>query len=161
MIVELLEIVCVPQGCALGFVVTAVVEALIVFAPGCAGELEPLEIVGEIFAGIDVADMPLVPVGAGSGEAVGHQLAIVGDGCAGQRDGAVGGERVRIEQEARLGVQRFGDKKDVLLLESGVVLEEVASAMLAGRGVTLVVPELGQAVVNGLAVGNLVEVAEG
>ena len=48
-----------------------------------------------------------------------------------------------------------------MLLQSGVVLEEVAAAVLAGSGEALVVPELGEAVVNGLAVGDLFQVAEG
>ena len=41
------------------------------------------------------------------------------------------------------------------------MLEEVASAVLAGSGEALVVPEFGEAVADGLAVGELVEIAEG
>ncbi len=70
--IELLEIIGIAQGGAGGLVVTAVVETFAVFGPGCAGEFHPLEIVGEIFAGVDVADVPLVPVGAGSGDAISH-----------------------------------------------------------------------------------------
>ena len=47
------------------------------------------------------------------------------------------------------------------MLKSGVVLEKVAAAVLAGSGEALVVPELGEAVVNGLAVRDLLQVAEG
>ena len=79
----------------------------------------------------------------------------------GESYGAIRGERVGIEQDAGFGVEGFGDEEDVLLLQSGVVLEEVASAVLAGSGEALVVPELGEAVVNGLAVGDLLKVAEG
>ncbi len=48
-----------------------------------------------------------------------------------------------------------------MVLESGVVLEEIAAAMLAGDCVALVVPEFGQAVADGLAVGNFFEITEG
>ncbi len=40
-------------------------------------------------------------------------------------------------------------------------MEKVAAAVLAGSGEALVVPELGEAVVNRLAVGDLLEVTEG
>ncbi len=48
-----------------------------------------------------------------------------------------------------------------MLLESGIVLEEITAAVLTGSGEALVIPELGEAVVDGLAVGDLIEVAEG
>ncbi len=58
-------------------------------------------------------------------------------------------------------MQGFSNEENVLLLQSGVVLEKVAAAVLAGSGEALVIPELGEAVVNGLAVRDLREVAEG
>ena len=144
-----------------GFVVAAVKDTLVVFGPGGAGELDPLEIVSEIFSGVDIADMPLGPVGAGGRDGVGHQFAVIGDSFTGESYGSIGRERVWIKQDAGLGVEGFGDEEDILLLESGVVLKEVASAVLAGSGEALVVPQLGETVANGLAVGELIEVAEG
>ncbi len=161
MVVELLKIIGVAQGGTGGFVVAAVIEALVVFGPGCAGKFHPFEIVGEIFSGVDIADVPLGPVGAGGSDGVGHQFAVVGDGGIGEGDCAIWRESVGVEQDAGLGVEGFGDEEDVLLLKSGVVQEEVASAVLAGSGEALVVPELGEAVADGLAIGELVEIAEG
>jgi hypothetical protein len=114
-----------------------------------------------IFSGVDVADVPLGPVGAGSGDGIGHEFTVVGDGVTGQRYSAIWRKRVGIEQDAGLGVEGFGDEEDVLLLKSGVVHVEVASAKLAGSGEALVVPEFGEPVADGLAVGELIEVAEG
>ncbi len=82
-IVELLEIIGLAHGRAGGLVVPAVEESFVVFGPGSAGELYPFKVVREIFAGVDVAHVPLVPVGAGSGNAVGHELAVVGYGGVG------------------------------------------------------------------------------
>ena len=70
-------------------------------------------------------------------------------------------EQIGIEQDAGFGVQGFGYEEDVLLLESGVVLEKVAAAVLAGSGKALVIPELGEAVVDCLTVRDLIKVAEG
>ncbi len=102
-VVELVKIVGLAQSGPFGLVVAAVVEAFVVFGPRSSGELYPLQIVGKIFAGVDVADVPLGPVGAGGGDGVGHELAIVGYFGISERDRAVGGERVGIEQDARLG----------------------------------------------------------
>jgi len=83
----------------LRLVVAAVVETLVVFRPGSSGEFHPLEIVGEIFSRVDVAHVPLVPVGAGDRDAVGEELAIVRYGGAGKRDRAIGAQRGLVQPE--------------------------------------------------------------
>jgi hypothetical protein len=78
----------------------AVVEAPAVLRPRGARELDPAQVVLAVAAGLDVADLPLLPVGAGRGQAVGEPFPVVADGGAGQGDGAVGRQRVGVEQQS-------------------------------------------------------------
>ena len=89
--------------------------------------------------------VPGLPVGAGLGDAVGQVLAVVADRHAGQGDGAVLGPGVRIEQHARLAVERVRDVEDRLVLQAVVADVEVTAARLEGSGILLVVPQFGQA----------------
>lgn len=45
------------------------------------------------------------PVGAAGGESVGEGVAILGEAAAGERDRAVLGQRVGVQEHARLAVQ--------------------------------------------------------
>jgi hypothetical protein len=54
----------------LRLVIAAVEKTFAVFGPGSARELHPLDFVFEIFTGIDVADLPLLPIRSGRGDAI-------------------------------------------------------------------------------------------
>ena len=127
-----------------GLIETAVVKALIVLRPRRAGEFHPLQIVAQILAGPHVAHLPFLPIRTGRGQSVGHEIAVVADGEAGQRHRAVGGKFVGIEQHDRFGVERRERVEHALVLQPVVPTEEVAAALLERRAVTLVIPELRQ-----------------
>lgn len=82
----------------LGLGEPSVEEALAVGNPLGAGELDPLQMVGVILPGRDVAHLPLVPVGAGRGETVGQQPSVVAHGSPGQGHGAIDREGVGVEE---------------------------------------------------------------
>ena len=137
-------------GGMLRAIVAFVEEAAGVLEPGCAAELGPLDEVGEVFAGGDVADVPFDPVAAGVGDGVGGVVAVVGDADAAERYSSVGGHGVGVEQDVRLAGETFLPEDDVLVLQAGVVGVEVACAAAGGCGVALEVDELHEAGVHGL-----------
>ena len=77
-------------------VVTAVEKAGAVFFPGRAGELDPVQHIRSIFAGLDVAHLPLLPIGTGAGQSVSQQFGVVAHINAAQGDGAVFGQNIWI-----------------------------------------------------------------
>jgi hypothetical protein len=141
-------------------VVAAVVEA-VVADPAGVGELAPLDLVGEVAVGRDVAHVPGLPVGARRLRRVGHVAAVPAERLAGQRDGAVGGQGVRIEEDARRPVLAVADEQHALVLQTTVVEEEPARPG-AERGAQPLVVE--QRVIGGFdrrALRNRVEVGPG
>jgi len=161
-VVELVEVVGLGELLGLGGgVVAAVEEPFAVLGPGDAGELDPLDVVGEVLGGGDVADADLLPVGAGDGEGVGEAVAVVGDVEAGEGDRAVFRKRVGVEKEGGLVGEVGGGVEDGLVLQAVVAGEEVAVGALEGDAVALVVPELGQAGLDLGPLGDGVEVGEG
>ena len=80
------------------FVVTAVEETAAIFFPRRARELDPVEDILSIFARLDVAYFPLLPIGPGGGESVSEKFRIVGHIQSAQRDRAVLGQCVWIEK---------------------------------------------------------------
>ena len=142
-------------------VVAGVVEALVVLRPGGAGELRPLEEVRVVISGGDVAHPPLVPVGPGAGNGVGHQGAVVREGEVGEGHGAVGRERVGVQQDAGFRIEGGERVEDRLVLQAVIAGVEVAAAGLE-RGVeALDVPELGEAGLDPRAFRDGVEVCAG
>src|SRR5213078_4297358 len=61
----------------LWFVEPAVEESPAILRPGRVGETRPLDEVGKIQSGANVAHTPLAPVRTGGGQRVSHQFAIV------------------------------------------------------------------------------------
>ncbi len=161
-VVELLVVVRLLHLLArFGLVVAAVEEALAVVGPGGARELDPLQPVGEVAAGRHLAHLPLLPVRATGGQAVGDAPAVLAHRVAGERDGAVGRQGVGIDQHARRAVQLLQGVDHALVLQAVVLGEEVAAALALGDAVALVVPELGQAAAQRLAGRDRLQVPEG
>ena len=146
---------------SIGGVVAFVEEAAGVFEPGCTAELGPLDEVGEIFAGGDLADVPFDPVAAGLGDGVGGVAAVVGDADAAERDRAVGGHGVGVKQDVRLAGETLLPEDDVLVLQAFVVGVEVAGAAARGCGVALEVGEVHEARVHFFAARRAVDVGTG
>ena len=99
-VVQLVKEVEGLQSVALGLVEARVIKALAIFGPGRAGELDPVDDVGQVFAGLDLADVPLLPVRAGAGQAIGSELAIAADRETTERNRAFFGQGVRIQQDS-------------------------------------------------------------
>ena len=126
----------------------AVVEAASVPGPRSARELDPAQQVVAIAARGDVADPPLLPVGARRGQAVGEERTVVAHRTPRQGDGPIGGERVGVEQDSRLGIGCGGRVEDALVLKPAVPCVEVAPTLLKGDAELLVVPELGKTLLD-------------
>ncbi len=141
-----------------GLVVAAVEETGAVAAPAYARELHPLERVGGRLAAIDVKHMPFFPVRAGGRQAVGEIFAVLADRITLQGYGAVGRERVRIEQHARRGIERIGDVEHGLILQAVVARVEIFAAAQLRWAVTLEIPQLGQTLPEPVATGDLREI---
>ena len=120
----------------------AVEEALLVLRPRCAGELRPADLVGQDRARRDIHHAPAGPVGSGLALREGKQVARIGERHASERDGAVLRPSVRVEQDARLAVERILDVDDRLVLEAVVLGEDIARALLRRRGVARIVEQL-------------------
>ena len=139
----------------------AVEEAFAVGRPTGRAELDPPQLVRQRLAGGDVEHLPHVPVGSRLGRAVGGVLAVVGRHEPGQGDGAVFGPLVRVEQHPGRTVEGVLGVQDALVLQPVVLGEEVPAADLVGRREPLVVPQLGHPPLDGLPLGQAVQVAEG
>ncbi len=148
-------------GAGLGLLVAAIEKALVVLGPGGVGELGPLQLVGQLPAGGDFQDVPDRPVAAGLRAAVGQVLAVVAEAHFAQRDRAVFRPGVGVDQDPRLGLERFGDVEHGLVLQAVVLEEEVAAAFLHVGRVLGEVPEFGQAAADRLALGDRGQVGLG
>ena len=157
------EFVVEVQGLELGallrLLVAAVEEPLVVLGPRGAGELGPAELVGELpvtrkRVPRDFQNVPDGPVAARLRTAVGHITAVVAEAHLAQRDRAVLGPRVRIQQHPRLAVQRVGDIQHGLVLQAVVLEVEVPPALFHVGRILGEIPQLGQATVDLLALGD-------
>ncbi len=114
--------------------------------------------------------MPGVPVGAAVGDRIRDVAAVGADREIRERRRRVRGQRVRVHQHARRRRERLGPVQDALVLLAALLDEEVTPALLdrharlvvePGIAVLLVVPEFGQALADGLARGDRVQVGLG
>ena len=141
MIIELVEVIDALEFMRrIRFVIAAVVKALAVLGPGCAGRLDPLDLVGQIQSTLNLTHLPFLPIGARGGEPVGHQLSIIADRVAAQGDCPIGGKLVRIEEDLRLFAERLQSVKHGLILQPVVFVEKVAATLFMRNTVALVVP---------------------
>ena len=149
------------RGVFVRLIVPAVEEALAVFGPGRAGKLDPLEVIVEIRAGGDVAHLPFLPVAAGGRQPVGEQLAVVGGLPAAKRNRPIFRQLVRVEKYGGSAVQGRHGVQHVLVLQAVILLEEVSAPLLVVQRVFLIVPDFGQTLLDGGALGDLFQVTEG
>ncbi len=142
MVVELLlEVQRFEFIARLGLGVAGVEEALGIGGPGWIGELDPAQLVALVFPGGDVSHPPALPIRAGFGHAP-HDLRAVGRAPRPrQRDRAVFGERVGIEQHPALALERVHHVGDRLVLQAVVLRHDVHAAVLVGHAVAFVVPQ--------------------
>ena len=147
------------QGLAgFGFGKAEIVEGVLAGRPGHGEELDPADGVGEVAPGFDVADVPLGPVGAGVGEAVGEQFTVAGGYHSGERGGAIGAQRVGIEKHAPGVFEPVGGVEHILVLQAVIAEEEIAGAGLLEPREALVVIEAGEALLEAGALGDSGEV---
>ncbi len=161
MIEQLLKVIDAGQfRLFVGLVVAAVIEALAIRRPRCGRELDPLQAIVEVATAIHVAHAPLLPIRAGRRQAVSEQAAVRADGATGKGHGAVGGKRVRVQENARFGIQRAGDVNHALVLQT--VVAAVKKSPAAGRGdaVLFVVPQLLEPAAERIAGRNRLEETE-
>ena len=138
--------------------ITGIIKTVAFHRPRGPAELHPLDIVRQILAGSDVAHLPVFPVAAGLGQAIGHQLAILGDVITGQGDGTVLRESIGVQQHLLFG-PRFilppvGDR---LPLEAGLPGIKETPRDLVRHAVFVVILKLLQPVQQGRAPGQLAE----
>ena len=161
MIIEFVEVIGFRQPGLFGrFVVTRVKKSLAIFCPGRARKFHPFDDIGPIFHRSHLTHADFLPIGPGSGKRVSHEIAVLGDVIAFQRHSSVSGKLVRVEQHLRLGVKRGDRVKHALILQPVVPGEEIAASLLERHAVTLVIPQPGQARLDGRQPGNLLKIAE-
>src|SRR5215813_13395563 len=142
-------------------VVAAIEKSFAVRRPRRAGELHPFNRIGEVIPSLDLASLPFLPIRTGGRKPISQVFAVLADRVARQRDRAVSGKFVRIEQHARFAVERFQRVEHVLILEAVVFEIEITATLFERRSVFLVVPELGQSLLDLGAFGDLIEKTEG
>lgn len=139
-----------------GAIVGGIEEAVLV--PRSARELRPFDMVGEEFEGGHVLHVDFNPVGAAALDGVGHVFAVVGEADATERDRAVVGELVGVEEDGRLAVEGLLHVDDALVLEAVVLRIDVAAMFLRWHTIALVVNQLRQAVLECAAERDVAEV---
>ncbi len=117
--------------------------------------------IAQILAGVDVADLPFDPIGAGGGEAVGHVFSVVGDGDILERDRAVSREFVGVEENLGFLLEILGGVENRLVLQAVVSMEKVTSALFGGSADAFDVPDVGEMFLELVATGDFIEVAFG
>ena len=144
----------------LGDAVGAVEEA--VALPGRSGELGPLDVVFQQFAGLHVHYVELLPVAAAARDAVGNQAAVFVERNALEGDGAVLAELVGVEEDARLAVGGVHFVKNALVLKTVVAVDVPFAVLVAAwYAYLLIVDHLGEAGQQFAAERNLVQVMGG
>src|SRR5690606_32180175 len=117
-------------------------------------EFEKAQHLGKIPARLDIAEMPRPPVRSAVGQTVSEHATIGTRHELAERDRAIRAQRVRIQENARLAVERLGDVQHTLVLQSVVAQIEVAPAPPDRHVIALVVPKLGHPGLAPLARGN-------
>ncbi len=143
-----------------GLRVAAVEEPCAIVRPGGAGELDPLQVIGTVAPRRDIAHAEFLPIRSAARGAVQQQPSILGERERRQRDGAVGRECVGVQQLLRFGGETRLRVQHGLILEAGVLEEEVAPALLERRAVLGIVPQRRQPAPDPFALRNLSEVRE-
>ena len=138
--------------------IAAVEEAGVVRHPGDRRELREIDQVARVLAVLDITNLPLPPVRAAVRLRVRDVAAVPAGREPGQRHGRVVAPGVRVEQHVSgrlvtLLVHRLRDVDHALVLESVVVVVEVALAALAGRAPALVVPDRAEPLFDRFAAG--------
>ena len=116
--------------------------------------------VGKILARGHIPHFVFVPIRSARRDAVRQVAAVFRRRGHGQRHGAIFGEGVRVDEHFRLAVAH-------LFVEDGLVLESVVPeverhvAAFEGRAEFLVIPKLGEARFNGVAVFQGFQIGEG
>ncbi len=158
---ELLEVVRLLQFLARRRgIIAGVVEPRAVFGPRRAGELDPLQMVGQILARIHITNVPLGPVRPCLRQTVGQARAVFAEGIARQSDRAVFGQRVRVQQHTGRSVQAFGDIQNALVLQAVIAPIEVPPALPVRHPIALIVPQFREPVPQRGAGGDLLQKAE-
>src|SRR6266851_3366343 len=122
----------------------------------CAGS----GLLWSIFAGLDLAHFPLLPIGAGGSETVSHQFGVVGHIHTAQRDRPIFGERIWIEQLACFFGKIGRGINHVLILQTGILGKEVAVFLFKWDAEALVIPNFGQPSLNPVALRDRFEKIE-
>ena len=137
--------------------VAAVVEA--VAHPAGAGELDPLQDVTGLLAGLEVHHADLLPVAAGGVAHHNHVIVVIGGAGEAGGHGAVLAQGIGVEEDLVLAIEAVADVPDALILQAVVLADVVAVANLPGGADFLVVEDLLVAVSDGVAEGDGVQVA--
>ena len=117
--------------------------------------------IGQILAGVDVADLPFDPIGARGGEAVGHVFSVVGDGDILERDRAVSREFVGVKENLGFLLEILGGVENRLVLQAVVSIEKVSSALFGGSADAFDVPNIGEMFLELVATGDFIEISFG
>ena len=160
-VVDLVKVVRSPEGLALLWLVEpAVAESLAIHRPVCPGEFAPADVVGLIVARRDLAHAPLLPIRSRRRQAVGEEFSILAHRVAGQRDRAVLGELVRVEQDL-LRRARFvlTPVEHRLILQAGLARIDDAPAIAPRHADLVVIPDRLEALLDALAAGQFRQVS--
>ena len=129
--------------------------------PGRFDELAPRQVVGQVLAGLDIADPPGAPVRPDGLVGPGDQPAARSRHRGGEGGGAVRAGGVRVDQHPAVAGRLVGHPVDRLLLPAVVGLPEPAAALQPGHGAGGQLGELGESLGEAVPAGQLPQVVLG
>ena len=154
-LVECLELLLL-RGCR----IPAVIESRAISCPVQCRELEPFKTILEDFAGVDIQNPARSPVRAPILDEIGNMCSIRAGVGGRQRNRAIIRPGVRIDEQLSLGIKRCLHENDVLVLQTIVIVIEVAVTFFCRQTESLVVPQFRHAIRNQCSLRNRRQVGE-
>src|SRR5437868_13805755 len=125
------------------FVVTTVEKSAAIFFPRRIRELDPIQQILSILAGLDIAHFPLLPIGPAGSETISHQPGVLSHIKSAQRDRPILRQQIWVEQFARRLGKIGRGIEHILILQTGVLRKEIMAVFFEWHAEPLVIPYFG------------------